>query len=227
MEKWSEDDINKIIQLVKDGKTYSDISLIVGRTHKSIKTKFHRLNLKVENLRGLKKNEIKCCLKCGKQIIGDKKFCDHSCSALYNNDKRNVNKCLNCGKDIKNYLKYCNSECGFEFRYNEYIKNWKNGENNGTQNGNKLLGVSSFVRKYLHEKFNNKCAECGWDKINIHTGKIPLQIEHIDGNYMNNTEENLSLLCPSCHSLTATYGGSNKGSGRKNRSQLKYGGVST
>jgi len=50
-------------------------------------------------------------------------------------------------------------------------------------------------------------------KLNINT----LQIHHIDGNYLNSSEENLILLCPSCHSLTETYGSKNKGHGRKNR----------
>lgn len=30
----------------------------------------------------------------------------------------------------------------------------------------------------------------------------PLEIEHIDGNALNNKEDNLILLCPNCHSLT-------------------------
>ena len=58
---------------------------------------------------------------------------------------------------------------------------------------------------------------CGWCEINPTSGKIPLEIEHIDGNYKNNTEENLILLCPNCHSLTPTYRALNKGHGRKER----------
>ena len=30
-------------------------------------------------------------------------------------------------------------------------------------------------------------------------------------------EDNLDLICPNCHSLTATYKGANKGNGRKDR----------
>ena len=41
--------------------------------------------------------------------------------------------------------------------------------------------------------------------------------EHIDGNYMNNKEENLILLCPNCHSLTQTYKGANRNHGRQGR----------
>ena len=35
------------------------------------------------------------------------------------------------------------------------------------------------------------------------------------GNFENNSETNLTLLCPNCHSLTPTYKGANKGNGRK------------
>ena len=48
---------------------------------------------------------------------------------------------------------------------------------------------------------------------------MPLEVEHIDGNYLNNSEENLDLICPNCHSLTATYKGANKGKGRKERNK--------
>ena len=43
------------------------------------------------------------------------------------------------------------------------------------------------------------------------------QIEHIDGNYKNNAEDNLILLCPNCHSLTSTYKGANLNHGRIGR----------
>ncbi len=52
---------------------------------------------------------------------------------------------------------------------------------------------------------------------NPYTQNIPLEVEHIDGNYKNNNEENLTLLCPNCHSLTATYKGANLSKRRKSR----------
>ena len=39
-------------------------------------------------------------------------------------------------------------------------------------------------------------------------------VDHIDGNSDNNSEENLRLICPNCHSLTSTYRGANRGHGR-------------
>ena len=77
--------------------------------------------------------------------------------------------------------------------------------------------ISNYVRRYLYQKYEGKCAKCGWNEINPFSNIVPLEIEHIDGNYLNNSESNLTLLCPNCHSLTATYKGANKGNGRKER----------
>jgi hypothetical protein len=98
--------------------------------------------------------------------------------------------------------------------YEEYIERWKRGEESG-QRGKEA--ISAHVRRYLFEKYDSKCCECQWSKINPTTGKVPLEVEHIDGCWTNNKEENLKLLCPCCHSLTSTYRSLNRGKGRKVR----------
>lgn len=35
---------------------------------------------------------------------------------------------------------------------------------------------------------------------------ITLQIDHKDGNYLNNLQDNLQFLCPNCHSQTENFG---------------------
>ena len=75
------------------------------------------------------------------------------------------------------------------------------------------------IEQYLFKKYNSSCQICGWNQINQYTGKIPLQIHHIDGDCTNNKEENLQLLCPNCHSLTENFGNSNKNSSRIYRKQ--------
>ena len=77
--------------------------------------------------------------------------------------------------------------------------------------------VSRYVKRYLREKFNNKCCLCGWAEINISTGQIPLVADHIDGNWRNNIDSNLRLICPNCDSLLPTYAGLNLGNGRNQR----------
>lgn len=123
--------------------------------------------------------------------------------------------CLNCGKELSNKQnKYCNNKCQLEYQYNLYIDRWKKGLETGMKG---KTSISRHIKKYLFEKYDNRCSKCGWGEVNPYTGNIPLEIEHRDGNYLNNSEENLDLLCPNCHSLTATYKGANKGHGRKDR----------
>jgi hypothetical protein len=43
---------------------------------------------------------------------------------------------------------------------------------------------------------------------------VPLDIDHINGSYIDNSPSNVRLLCPSCHALTPTYKGLNRGNGR-------------
>ena len=124
--------------------------------------------------------------------------------------------CLNCNKEIKNRNKYCSVKCQKEYEYKEYILKWKNGEEDGMRGD---YQISMHLKTYLLNKYNNKCARCGWGEVNQYTGNIPLEIEHMDGDYRNNHENNLIVLCPNCHSLTSTYKGANMNKGRKNRSK--------
>lgn len=129
----------------------------------------------------------------------------------------NKKYCLNCHQEIKTRgQKYCSNKCQLEFQYKTYIERWKNGQENGLKGKYQL---SNYVVHYIKEKYNNQCARCGWHEINPTTGKSPLEIEHIDGDYSNNDEDNLILLCPNCHSLTPTYKSLNKGNGRKERAK--------
>lgn len=64
------------------------------------------------------------------------------------------------------------------------------------------------------EKTKNKCQLCGWSKKNIITNKVPLEVDHLDGNSENNVEDNLRMICPNCHSLSPTFRNLNKGNGR-------------
>ena len=123
--------------------------------------------------------------------------------------------CLYCSRPLKSSKsKYCNNVCQNNYQYIQYIDNWKEGKIDGLKG---KYQISNHIRRYMYEKYNNNCAKCGWSERNPFTNVIPLEIEHIDGNYLNNRESNLTLLCPNCHSLTATYKGANQGNGRKDR----------
>ena len=191
---------------------------------------------KIWGERRKKKTEVIRCLNCGKEIevpVGWKKhrnkFCSQSCAATYNNQQRTTKNgwkkmvehanCLNCGKDIYNKphgTKFCSHNCQHEYEYNEYIKRWKKGEEDGISG---KYDISKYIRKYLFEKYDGKCQICGWNEENPITHKVPLQIHHIDGNCLNNKEDNLQLLCPNHHSLTETFGSLNEDSKRIFRKQ--------
>ena len=126
--------------------------------------------------------------------------------------------CLFCKKPISNKNKYCSIRCQKAQQYNKYIDNWKKGKHTGLRGKYQL---SMHIKAYLLKKYNYKCSQCGWNKVNPYTKNIPLEIEHIDGNYLNNNEENLVVLCPNCHSLTSTYKGANLNHGRKERNKYK------
>ena len=122
-----------------------------------------------------------------------------------------MNTCLSCGKDTSSRNKYCDNICQGNYEYKQKIQNWKSGKFDGIKGKS---DVSNHIRRYLFEKYNNACCECGWGSVNEHSNLVPLQVHHKDGNCLNNEEDNLQLLCPNCHSLTDNYGNRNKNSKR-------------
>jgi len=135
------------------------------------------------------------------------------------NPKKPRPKCPVCGKEPdRATYKYCSNACQMEFQHRIHVDNWKKGKERGL---NSIGLVSGSVKRYLRRKYNNKCCICGWAEINTKTGIVPLVADHIDGNWMNNVEENLRLICPNCDALSPTFAALNKGNGRKSRARSK------
>ena len=126
-----------------------------------------------------------------------------------------LRKCIRCNKILvtRDQIKYCSNKCQMTGTYNKSIADWKRGVKNGSI-GIQTRIISSYLRRYLFEKYKEKCSMCGWCERNETSGKIPLEVDHIDGNAENNSEKNLRLICPNCHSLTAHFRNLNKGQGR-------------
>jgi hypothetical protein len=131
------------------------------------------------------------------------------------NHKKLRTPCRTCGNTpARPHYKYYSNACQIEYQYGLYIKDWKLGKISGLQS---IGTVSPHIKRYLRRKFSNKCCLCNWAQVNPVTKQVPLVADHIDGNWRNNVEENLRLICPNCDSLTATYAGLNRGNGRGDR----------
>ena len=167
----------------------------------------------------------KKCGFCKSVIVFEKRlndFCNHSCSAKACNAKRNckegvkIRQCLFCGKNTnKNAKFFCSRKCQLDSQHKAFIEAWLEGKKDGIISGG--MDVSFYIRRWLRERCGDKCELCGWNQKNPKTNKVPLQLDHKDGNAENNSFENLRFLCPNCHSLTPTFGGLNRGKGRKLR----------
>lgn len=220
---YTNEEILDLKEKIEASKTYSEAARKIFSndnftSREKVKSIIEKYGFEFEH----KKDSHVYCLECGKEITGTnrfrKKFCSHACSAAYNNKLRKEPVyCKNCGKELKGKGKqtgkFCSRECQKEYEYNKRVEKWKNGEDCGYTG--KSAGIKDFIKRYLMIKNNCSCQICGWHEKNKLTGEVPLQVHHIDGNCKNNSEENLQLLCPNCHSLTETFGRLNKKSSRK------------
>lgn len=177
----------------------------------------------------------KKCAWCGKELSKEKsrnKFCSRSCSASASNYKKpskNLKRfgkdrkttartiCEFCGKKIapnrvNGKRKYCSRKCFFDSKrrktdeHSIVVKDWLSGKISGTSR----YSPKKFVRNYMMKLAGEKCQNCGWGERNKFTGKVPLQIHHINGDSRDNRFENLKVLCPNCHSLTENFGSRNR-----------------
>ena len=159
-------------------------------------------------------NNPNICLYCGKPILRNdtkkiydtkkKKFCNHSCSAKYNNSKRQKKQyfCVKCGNLIGEGEKFARKQLCEECNPNNI--DW-NKITYGEMKAKRNYQVNSRIRElartaYLKNNLNPKCEICGYDK--------HVEVHHIKGisTFSDdtpiaeiNTISNLIGLCPNHH----------------------------
>lgn len=130
---------------------------------------------------------------------------------------RHLNIC-NTGtayKTLKKRIQQLNLDTS-HFKGQGHLKDKKHNWSVKQELGEILVANSSYVstqnlkKRLLKEGIlENKCSACGLT--NKWNGKpIALQLDHINGIANDHRRENLRLLCPNCHSQTATFAGKNK-----------------
>lgn len=218
---WTKEEDERLIELLFDESvdyTYKEISKLLGKNSpRASKFRAYALGLRKPH-RPSKLIEIVKCTTCGEAFKARKKtkrkFCSRSCAVTYNNlksPKRGVSPkppCEICGAEIvTSGRRYCSTACS--------------GVASSQAAFNRPTVGPVCVRNNLLRVRGNACEGCGlgeW-KNPWYQGPIPLEVDHIDGDYKNNSLENLRLVCPTCHSTTETFKARNKGRGRSARMQ--------
>lgn len=71
-------------------------------------------------------------------------------------------------------------------------------------NDNKRTRRKLLYRSLIERGVEYCCSECGQQP--FHNNKeLTLQIDHINGDFLDDRQENLRFLCPNCHTQTPTY----------------------
>lgn len=212
---------------MRKGKSYKEAGLLGALVTSKIKAE-----QKLKRIQEYNKTPS-ICLNCSISMPYDKrhnKFCNSSCSASYCNKGKIKNpngkngkkypskervfeqpkKCLYCLRDIKKgATKYCSLKCQANLRWEKTVEKI---EADGGFAPNDSYGRAKTMRRYLFEKMGHKCSSCGLEK--WLTQPVPLSMDHIDGDPLNNSLSNLRLICCNCDALSSTYKGRNKGKGK-------------
>lgn len=139
----------------------------------------------------------KLCRFCGNSFIYEKRyntFCNHSCSAKFNNigivrNGESPKICIFCGRRFYNCDDTKQRCIKCEIKFNII---------------NNIQVTDGSLRRYLIKTRGYRCEKCKNTEWN--NKSIPIDLHHIDGNENNNVVSNGQLLCKNCHAQTDTYG---------------------
>jgi len=121
----------------------------------------------------------------------------------------------------KNVCHWCGELCEMRMhnhcRHEERRINLETAFVNGEYSNKQLqFKTGSWVKNFILRINDHSCQACGIGE--EYNGKpIVLEVNHIDGNALNNIISNVEILCPNCHSQTDSYKAKNKGNGTRKR----------
>jgi hypothetical protein len=150
------------------------------------------------------------CPVCGKRdVMRGARTCSRVCADALRRSRPGP-PCRRCGTTDRLHARtgpYCSWACYNEDRYENgpwasWLKGWLAGEISGTTENGK---PDHRVRQALVATRGQRCEQCGWNKINPASGRVPLHMDHKTGDRSRNRPEEVWLLCPNCHSLTTNY----------------------
>ena len=99
--------------------------------------------------------------------------------------------CTICNRHFRNLKLHIRSHDPEKQKHFEELKSW------------------GAIKSFIVRERGHRCERCG---IAEWMGeKVPITLDHIDGNPDLHSKENLRLICPNCHAQTPTFGGKNKG----------------
>jgi Zn finger protein HypA/HybF involved in hydrogenase expression len=217
---------DELLSVIKNSTCKTDILRYYKMLYRSAWLEKELSRHGIENVKALfrKKNSHTVHMKCEccnkefyvKDSFYDlkRRFCSRSCANTA--EPRRIKKvkskfvCIQCNNEFisrspAHSNKYCSNDCYVTYRKKQALEKFKKGD---------ILDRNQ-IRKIISDIAGYNCIKCGiseWNK-----KPITLQVNHIDGNPGNNIPSNLELICPNCHSQTDTFGGKNKGYGRKSR----------
>ncbi len=220
--KWTNDQIEKVKCLLKEGNTFKSISssLDISVTPKAVQVKMHKLGIYYSDYKESNVEDI-TCFECQTGFSAKKwekrKFCSRKCSAGFNSrgvdrhkksrgnkEKRIIPKfCLYCKIDFSAFTgkKYCSRNCQQEYHLEKRIESGKYS--------------AKVAKRYLLKHQGHKCSTCQLET--WQNKPIPIELDHINGKSDNHSLDNLRLLCNNCHAQTPTYKNKNAGNGRQRR----------